>query len=258
MRPGRDPHRVRAGDLAPVHPAQFTQLDVTLGETSRATGPADPGPGAPGSGSPGRPLRAGRLRVGRFGLGGRSSGPQRGAARSTGTATGVPPASAPSSAGPATRRIRIAAGVVPGRKQAMTEVAAASANTGVAGSIRWTAWPPSGPEQQLPDEPAVVHVQPLGRGDEHAQVARDRVARRGQEEMGVQPGQPAGGQPLLPGGAAEPVLPRRGDLMVPHVGRVAQEQRGPSGRAAAGRGGSRRAAPRTGPRTRPRPGWPGR
>ena len=38
MRPGRDPHRVRAGDLAPVHPAQFTQLDVTLGETSRATG----------------------------------------------------------------------------------------------------------------------------------------------------------------------------------------------------------------------------
>jgi len=32
-----------------------------------------------------------------------------------------------------------------GVEQAMTEVAAASANTAVAGSIRWIAWPPSAP-----------------------------------------------------------------------------------------------------------------
>ena len=89
-------------------------------------------------------------------------------------------------------------------------------------------------EQQFPDQAAVVHVQPLGRGDEHAHVARGRVPRGGQEEVGVQPGQPARGQPVLPRGPAEPLLPGCGDLVVPHVGRVAQEQRGAAGRGQRG------------------------
>ena len=144
--------------------------------------------------------------------------------------TGVPPASAPRSAGPAhpahPDRLRDGARPEAGddrggrrvrehRHRRLDQVDRLAAERA---------------EQQLPDQAAVVHVQPLGGGDEHAQVARDRMPRGGQEEMGVQPGQPAGGHPLLPGGAAQPLLPRGGDLVMPHVGRVAQEQRGAAGR----------------------------
>ena len=164
MRPGRDPYRVRAGDLAPVDPAQFTQLNVTLGEDGpgdwdrlirvlAAPGWAAPGWAAPGWAAPGWAAPGWAAPGwGCSGVGRPGAAVSERAARSTGAATGVPPASAPRSAGPATRRIRIAAGVVPGRKQAMTEVAAASANTGAAGLDQVDRLAAERPQQQLPDE----------------------------------------------------------------------------------------------------------
>ena len=85
-------------------------------------------------------------------------------------------------------------------------------------------------EQQRADQRAVVHVQPLGRGDQHPGVARHRVQGGGQEEVNVQPGQAARGQALAGGGGPQPALPACRDLVVAHVWRIAQEQGGAVGR----------------------------
>src|SRR5262249_44598091 len=94
-------------------------------------------------------------------------------------------------------------------------------------------------EQQRADQGAVVHVQPLGRRDQHPGVAGHRVQRGGQEEVNVQPGQAARGQAVGGRGGPQPVLPLRRDLMVAHVRRGGEEKGGGCG----GRGGGRRPAP---------------
>ena len=80
-------------------------------------------------------------------------------------------------------------------------------------------------QQQLAHQAAVVGVEPLRGGDEGPPVARPGARRRGQEEVDVQPGEAAGLQAVGAGGQREPLLPARGDLVVAHVGGVAEEER---------------------------------
>jgi hypothetical protein len=72
---------------------------------------------------------------------------------------------------------------------------------------------------------AVVHVQPLGRRDEDAQVAGARVAGSGEEEVDVQSGKLAGGEAQVARGAHEPRLPPLAEQVMADVGRIADEQR---------------------------------
>ena len=82
-------------------------------------------------------------------------------------------------------------------------------------------------EQQMPDRLAVVHVEPLGAGDEAADVAGPPVQGGREEEVGVQSRQAREARPEAPGREARPGLRIGGEVVVPHVGRIADEGRAP-------------------------------
>jgi hypothetical protein len=90
--------------------------------------------------------------------------------------------------------------------------------------------PAQGPGYEGAGQLAVVDVEPLRGREERARVPGRRVRERGQEEVQVEPGQAARAQAARRGGLGQPALPARLDAVMPHVGRVAEEQRG-AGRA---------------------------
>ena len=106
----------------------------------------------------------------------------------------------------------------------MAPVVAASANGAAAGSRTWIDATPQVVEKKPAQEPAVAGVQPLRGGDERAVVAVVPELGGGEEEVGVEPGQCGGGQAAASGRLGEPGLPLRGDPVVAHVRRVAQEE----------------------------------
>lgn len=81
------------------------------------------------------------------------------------------------------------------------------------------------PQKQVPDQAAVIHVQPLGRGDYRANVTRRGVERRREKEICVQAGKLAGGDPSFGRVANKPGLPLWLDQVMAHVRRIADVQR---------------------------------
>ena len=188
------------------------------------------------------------------GAAGRSSGPQREAARRTAVGTGVPPASAPRSAGPDTRRIAITSGTAPGRKagdgrggrrvrehrhRRLDQVDRLAAERA---------------EQQLPDQAAVVQVQPLGGGDEHAQSSGTACPAVARKKWACSPDSPLAGTPCSRAARRSHSSPWRrsgdaarragcpGTAWGPGPGKsrgavVAEQDRGPAGKAGRGQAG---------------------
>ncbi len=183
------PHRVGAGDLPAVNPAQLAQLDpVCARAAAAARAPARRGA---------QLLAANRTPPGEGAELRRSidrAHPHRGRR------------AADAKAGD--RRGRLRVGERPGAR--IEDVQAdQTERTG----------------QEVTDEPTVVDVEPLARGDERAEVARPGALEGGEKKVYVQAGQPAGAQTVALGGGGQPALPRRRDVVVAHVRRVADEQR---------------------------------
>ena len=82
-------------------------------------------------------------------------------------------------------------------------------------------------EQQLAHQASVVDVHPLGAGDECAVVAAAPVLCRRKEEVDMQARKPTRLHSPASRRLKEPSFPLRCDLMVPHIRRIAQEERGP-------------------------------
>ena len=190
-----DPDAVCAGDLAAVDSEQLAQLDC-------------PGPGRSGRAHDERPA-AGR------------------------------PEPAPGDVGAARQRVR--AGQLPHGPHADRVRGAADAKARDGGGRRRPGEgfggrfqdvqgdAPELVEKQPAQRGAVVHVQPLGRGDERTDVADPGQESRLQEEVQVQAGQGAGLDAEVGEARGVPRLPVPGDVVMPYVRRVAHE----SGRAVA-------------------------
>src|ERR1039458_781245 len=80
-------------------------------------------------------------------------------------------------------------------------------------------------QEKGPDQSAVIHVKPFGGGDKRTEVAGPGVAGGRQEEMNVQPGQLACLVAKFRGFVEKPVFPFLGDLVMTHVRWVADVER---------------------------------
>ena len=191
MRVAPDPHGVRAGHSPPVDPAQLPELDVTLGERRGHVGQHGPAirlrEALPGDAAPLGQAAEVRDRLDPADLHRRDR-------------------VAYAEAGDRPRRRRIRERLRLGRED-VERLAAQLV------------------EQKPAHECAVVDVQPLRGGDERAEIAAAPVLGGGEEEMDVQARQGARVQAVSAGGLQEPGLPLRRDLVVAHVGRVADEER---------------------------------
>jgi len=90
-------------------------------------------------------------------------------------------------------------------------------------------------EQQRANQAAIVDVEPLGRGDEHAAVTGHSMLGGSEEEVRVQPGKRARGQVMTARCGGKPPLPFRGDQVVAHVRGITEIQRLATGRGQAQR-----------------------
>ncbi len=183
-----DPGGVASGDRAPVDPDEVAELDVVLGD----------GAGRPGERRPAAGLAEPLGRDGPAAL-----------------ERAEPPDVADP---PQPHRLRAAAGAEAGDGGGHGRVLEGDGRRlehvdGLAAQAV---------QQQLAHQAAVVGVEPLRGGDEGPPVARPGARRRGQEEVDVQPGEAAGLQALGARGQREPLLPAGRDLVVAHVGGVAE------------------------------------